>query len=62
MPTKRRMFMRKTKKTIAGLMAFAMVLSVASCGNNNSDSNSGNSSTVSDNSSQGDNIHLMQVR
>ncbi len=47
--------MRKTKKTIAGLMAFAMVLSVASCGNNNSDSNSGNSSTVSDNSSQGDN-------
>lgn len=45
--------MKNTKKTIAGIMAFAMMLSLASCGDGKNDSNSGSSDAVN-NSSQGD--------
>ncbi len=45
--------MKNTKKTIAGIMAFAMMLSLASCSGGNSESSTGDSSGNS--SSQGDN-------
>lgn len=53
--------MRNTKKTIAGLMAFAMVLSLASCGGDGNKDSSGGSSNAVNNSSQGDNNNPVNV-
>lgn len=53
--------MRNTKKTIAGLMAFAMVLSLASCGVKSNNDVSGDSNSIADNSSQGENNNPVSV-
>ncbi|MCM1132975.1 MAG: extracellular solute-binding protein [Ruminococcus flavefaciens] len=43
--------MKNTKKTIAGIMAFAMMLSLASCGDGSSESSGGNNNGGNNNSS-----------
>lgn len=53
--------MRNTKKTIAGLMAFAMILSLASCGKENNNDSSGGSDSAINNSSQGENNNPVNV-